>query len=141
MNRHEARAIEKLKRKAMHNMENFMNELTTYLVESSSPSKSLMKENNSLNAKVADLEAKIKSMSSRMNSMNAQAPFRMLTHTKQSVLDALVKHDGVRELAAKELGMHINTIYPAIRKFGIQYPAKRRKKVVKGKVLWIKKDQ
>ena len=96
------------------------------------PNKALIDENESLKNQVKELTEKL-------NSINHNA--KMKTHTKQEVLDALERHDGVRELASDELGIPLFTLYAAIRRFGITYPARRRKKIVEGKVIWKLKNK
>lgn len=100
--------------------------------EELNPSKAMIDENESLKNQVKELTGKL-------NSINHSA--KMRTHTKQEVLEALERHDGVRELASDELQIPLFTLYGAIRRFGITYPARRRKKIVEGKVVWELKNK
>ena len=96
------------------------------------PNTALKRENEQLKKQVEELTLKL-------NAVHHEA--KMFKHTKQDVLDALHLCDGVRELTAKELNISVFTLYKAIERFGIIYPARRRKKVVNGEVTWVLKSK
>ena len=96
------------------------------------PNTALKRENEQLKKQVEELTLKL-------NAVNHET--KMYSHTKKELIDALSKHDGVRVLAADELGIPLFTLYGAIRRFGITYPPRRRKKVVNGEVTWVLKSK
>ena len=96
------------------------------------PNTALKRENEQLKKQVEELTLKL-------NAVNHET--KMYSHTKKELIAALSKHDGVRELAADELGIPLFTLYGAIRRFGITYPPRRRKKVVNGEVTWVLKSK
>ena len=96
------------------------------------PNTALKRENEQLNKQEEELTLKL-------NALHHET--KMYSHTKKELIDALSKHDGVRELAADELGIPLFTLYGAIRRFGITYPPRRRKKVVNGEVTWVLKSK